>query len=168
VSAFFNTHREKLIALSARHAVPTIYFRREFASAGGLMSYGPQIGESYHQAGILASRILRGDKPGDLPVQQPTKFELVERLLETYQILSFRGAAKRRTRNPVTTAVSNGNGSGYWVPRLPRYARSRGMTAYDSNFGNTPLVIKAMIEHTHSKHRKLTGQSADVGIFAGP
>jgi putative ABC transport system substrate-binding protein len=77
VSAFFNTHREKLIALAARHAVPTIYFRREFTVAGGLMSYGTSAAETYRQLGIYTGRILKGEKPADLPVVQSSKFEFV-------------------------------------------------------------------------------------------
>jgi putative tryptophan/tyrosine transport system substrate-binding protein len=77
VGAFFNTHREKLIALATRHAVPTIYFRREFAVAGGLMSYGTSAAETYRQLGIYTGRILKGEKPADLPVVQSSKFEFV-------------------------------------------------------------------------------------------
>ena len=73
---FFNTQRDRIIALAARHAVPTIYDSREFAVAGGLMSYGTNYTEVYRQAGIYAARVLRGAKPADLPVVQPTKFEL--------------------------------------------------------------------------------------------
>jgi putative tryptophan/tyrosine transport system substrate-binding protein len=66
-----------IVGLAARHKVPTIYFRREFAAAGGLMSYGSSAAETYRQLGIYAGRILRGDKPVDLPVVQSTKFEFV-------------------------------------------------------------------------------------------
>jgi len=74
---FFFGHRDQIAALAIRHRMPAIFFLREFATVGGLMSYGPIVTESYRQVGIYAGRTLKGEKSADLPVMQSTKFQLV-------------------------------------------------------------------------------------------
>src|SRR5262249_3837878 len=78
--AIFSKHHDQLIALAARHAVPTMYFSRDFTAAGGLMSYGGDMTNAYRLAGVYAGRILKGEKPGDLPVQLTVKVEFVVNL----------------------------------------------------------------------------------------
>ncbi|SDJ94889.1 MULTISPECIES: ABC transporter substrate-binding protein [Bradyrhizobium] len=77
---FFNGRREQLVALAARHSIPTAYAFRDYAAAGGLMSYGTNLWDAYREVGVYASRILKGEKPADLPVQQSVKVELVVNL----------------------------------------------------------------------------------------
>jgi ABC-type uncharacterized transport system substrate-binding protein len=77
---FLDTRRGRLIAFAAQHRIPTIYPLREYAVNGGLISYGPSVTDSYRWAGIYVGRILTGVKPSDLPIVQPTKFELIVNL----------------------------------------------------------------------------------------
>jgi len=74
---FTNNNRGLIVALASRYAIPTMYATREYVEAGGLMSYGASMSDAYHQAGLYAGRILKGEKPGDLPIVQSSKFEFV-------------------------------------------------------------------------------------------
>jgi putative ABC transport system substrate-binding protein len=78
---FFVYRREQIIAAAAKQQIPGVYFLREFAESGGLVSYGTSLADAYRQAGVYAGKILAGTKPADLPVIQPTKFDLVINLI---------------------------------------------------------------------------------------
>jgi putative ABC transport system substrate-binding protein len=94
--SFFNSRAQHFAALTVKHAVPAVHTVREFAASGGLISYGGNIRDTHRQAGIYTARILKGEKPADLPVQQPTKFRFIINLK----------AAKALGLEPSTTLVA--------------------------------------------------------------
>jgi putative ABC transport system substrate-binding protein len=75
--AIFNSERRRLVDLSAKHRLPTVYPSRDFVDGGGLMAYGANLADLFRRAAVYVDKILKGTKPGDMPVEQPTKFELV-------------------------------------------------------------------------------------------
>ena len=91
--ALFTAHRDKIIGLAAHYKMPAIYPWREYADAGGLMSYGTSLAESYRQVGVYVGRVIRGVKPADLPVTQPTRIEMVINL-KTAKALGLKVSAK--------------------------------------------------------------------------
>jgi ABC-type uncharacterized transport system substrate-binding protein len=92
IDAFYNIHRDTLVALAARHRIPTMYAWPEFPRAGGMASYGPDLAEQYRLSGVFARRILKGEKPQDLPVMQPTRFNFVLNL-KTMKALNIEAPA---------------------------------------------------------------------------
>jgi putative ABC transport system substrate-binding protein len=76
-SAIFNSERRRLVDLAAKHRLPTVYTARDFVDAGGLMTYGPKLADLFRRAAVYVDKILKGAKPSELPVEQPTKFEMV-------------------------------------------------------------------------------------------
>jgi putative ABC transport system substrate-binding protein len=76
-SPIFTSQRQQIVALAARHALPACYTQREYVAAGGLMSYGPNVAAEFRQVGLYTARILHGEKPADLPIDQATRFELI-------------------------------------------------------------------------------------------
>ena len=85
-AVFFNRHRKQIVELSIKSRLPTIYWPREFAEAGGLLAYGPSFPDLFRRMGVLAGKVLNGTKPAELPVEQPTKYELVVNLMTAKQI----------------------------------------------------------------------------------
>jgi|SRR6516162_1947811 len=117
--AFLNSRRDQIITLAARNALPAIYGARENAEAGGLVSYAPNFKEMFRQSGIYAGRILKGTKPGDLPVQQPTKIQLV---------INLKTAKALGLTVPLTLQADGASSSCClvaWQPRRTRSHRAR-------------------------------------------
>ena len=156
--ALFVTRRVQLLTLAARHAVPAMYHRREFAEAGGLMSYGSDLADQFRQTGVYAGRILKGEKPADMPVQLPTRFELVINLqtAKTLGIDSSGHACRARRRGdrvrPQLVKMTVGQSHAAITPTLVRRV-SRSPPRFVSSIFPSSVSIDTADKRTYHEHR---------------